>query len=383
MKEFLKPLIGYCVLPFSFITKRDPQKWCFGGVDNAKYMFLMSDFKKLGIRAIWYSNNRTEVEKYRALGYEAYTKFSLEGMKHLLTSKVYVVTHGIGDVNRWTCGNAKIVNLFHGLPYKKIGLDDPKHIMSWQYILTHPTSVRPFDLQLSTSPFIEEIFKRSFKVRDNRYVESMLPRNMILMKSKEEIEQFLKDTKDTTTLAAIEKLKQYDKVFIYMPTFRDSNRDFIDQAGFDFNMLQEVMEKQNALFIFKMHPFTHSPKLNEFPGSNNIMIIDKTVDVYPLLPFTTGLLTDYSSIYFDYILIGERRVIFYPFDYEEYKSKDRSFNFDESYMRGEYCYSFDDLLKLMATSPTEYVDQSEIKKIFWNNHRSINNITEAIIKLAK
>lgn len=382
MKYALITTIGYCIYPLSFLTTRNKKKWCFGGTDNAKYMFLMTDFKSKGIRAIWFSNNKSEIKKYNRLGYEAYTKFSLKGLFHLMTSKVYVITHGIGDVNRWTCGTAKIVNLFHGLPYKKIGLDDNKHKMTWKYIVTHPSSIRPFDLQLSTSPLIETIFRRSFKVRYNEFVESLLPRNVILMKSPKEIEEFLEKIEDNDTLNAIKELKQYEKVYIYMPTFRDSQRDFIDDAKFDLCKLQKTMEAKNALFIFKLHPFSNSEKLNSFKQTRNIKILNNKVDVYPLLPYTTGLITDYSSIYFDYILIGHRRIIFFPFDYEKYKTADRNFNFGESYMKGEYCYCFEELLDLLSADKYTEILQTEIVNTFWNGHKDTDNIIDAIIRIS-
>ena len=170
-----------------------------------------------------------------------------------------------------------------------------------------------------------------------------------------------------------------------MPTFRDSKRDFIKDAQFDFTRLNHLMKSMNSLFVFKLHPFTKSECLKDVENYSNLMLIDNKVDVYPLLPFTTGLVTDYSSIYFDYILMKSKRVVFYTFDYDQYKSQDRDFNFDESYMIGEYSKTFDDLLTLLETPSlfAKKFDQSKNVEMFWNNHSDVFVLIDAMKQLAR
>lgn len=380
IKLFFAALLGLIIYPISLITRRNKRKWCFGGTENSKYLFLLEDFKSISVQAIWYSNDKKEIRRFRKLGYKAYTKLSFIGLYHMLTSKVYFVTHGIGDVNRWTCGNVKIVNLWHGIPYKKIQLDDKKHKKHWLKSILTPTSVRPFDLQVSTSPFVEEILKRSFNVRDNNYVEAMLPRNMILLKPTDEVKNFLIRFEEDHVISIINKMDSFSKSYIYMPTFRDSKRDFIQEAGFDFGKLQKVLESNNTLLLIKLHPFSNSELLKNAYNYKNIHIIRNDIDVYPLLPFTSGLITDYSSIYFDYILMDDKRVIFYVFDETEYRAKDRDVNFDSSYMVGEYCYNFEELLDLLRCKDHS-VSMGESKELFWGKNLDTESILSATLKL--
>lgn len=377
-------LVEYPMYAISFLTPRDSKKWCFGGSENSKYMYLLTDFKSIGVRAIWFSKDRMTVKKYRSLGREAYTKFSVIGLFHLFTSKVYFITNGLGDVTIYAGGNAKIVNLWHGLPYKKIGLEDKLHKRPWiDYVLYYPFLNKPCDLFLSTSPFTEDIFRRSFRVKNNNFVEAMLPRNLILFKSKDEIITFLKETKESETLAIINKVQNFSKVYIYMPTFRDSANNFIEDAGFDFEKLDRVMQSENAVFILKLHPITDLGILSA-AGNNykNIIVLPNNIDVYPVLSFTSALITDYSSIYFDYILMEGKRVIFYTFDYEKYKTKDRDFNFGSEYMRGEYYYKFDDLLSALTDNNPEKISKEEIIKLFWNDNREITPLIKAVFDIA-
>ncbi len=156
LRQIIGALIGYCIYPLSLLTIRDKNKWCFGGTTNSKYLYLLTDFKSQGIRAIWYSNDKKQIQVYKRLGYEAYTKTSLKGFYHLMTAKVYVITHGFGDVNRWTCGNVKIVNVWHGLPYKKISLTDRKHKIAWYSYIPYSIPFKPFENQITTPPFISK-----------------------------------------------------------------------------------------------------------------------------------------------------------------------------------------------------------------------------------
>lgn len=382
MRQFWGALIGYWIFLISLVAKRNKKKWCFGGDANSKYLFLLGNFAIHDVRAIWFANDKRQIRKFREEGYEAYSKLSLKGLYHLLTSKVYFITHGIGDVNRWTCGNVKIVNLWHGLPYKKIGRDDSKHKTPWTYYILHPTSLMAYDLQLSTSPFVEKFFRRSFKLKNNNFVEALLPRNIVLLEEKGDIMKLLDVLGDAETIQIIKKSQEYSYVYIYMPTFRDDQRDFIKEAGFDFDKLEYCLSQKNILLLLKLHPATASVRLSIFNRYKHIMIVNNEIDVYPILPFTTGLITDYSSIYFDYILMEGKRIIFYTFDYEEYRSKDRDFNFDETYMKGEYCRTFDELLQLLS-GDGEFIDYSKIKQIFWNGNKGIQPIIDATVELLK
>ena len=380
-KLILGALIGYFIYPISLLTKRDKRKWCLGGTENSKYFFLLGDFKSINVKAIWISNDKAEVLKFRSLGYSAFEKLSIKGLYHMLTAKVYFITHGIGDVNRWTCGNVKIVSLWHGIPYKKIQFDDNKHKRQWYAQLLFPTSTKPFDLQVTSSPFVEEIFKRSFNVKNNNFVEAMFPRNMILMKSPEEVKRFLMMFGEDKLLSIVDIISVHSKSFIYMPTFRDSRRDFIKEADFDFDKMQSVLEKEDILFMIKLHPETNSNLIKKVVHYPNILIIPNDVDVYPLLPFTTGLITDYSSIYFDYILMNGKRVIFYTFDYKKYQSEDRDFNFDDSYMKGEYCYNFNQLMSTLINPFPPFVSQEDSRKTFWSENVDITPILKATQQL--
>ena len=108
------------------------------------------------------------------------------------------------------------------------------------------------------------------------------------------------------------------------------------------------------------------------------------MDVYPLLPFTDMLITDYSSIYYDYILMDDKGVLLFPFDIEEYKKSSNRLAFDyDEYTPGPRVYTFEDMIEYLMKGDYRY-DSAERKKIlrlFWGNNyneKSIGQLYERI-----
>lgn len=84
------------------------------------------------------------------------------------------------------------------------------------------------------------------------------------------------------------------------------------------------MRKNNIILLLKLHPAEEHVVINNLKNSENIKIItnymlyEKQIDLYEILNGCDILITDYSSIYFDYLLL-DRPIIFVPVDLSEYK----------------------------------------------------------------
>lgn len=132
-------------------------------------------------------------------------------------------------------------------------------------------------------------------------------------------------------------------MIFYMPTFRESEILFFE--NFDRDDFQIFLEENNTLFCIKLHP---KSKLNEeFRNiqSENIMVINKDADPYVFLKMADVLITDYSSIYFDYLLL-DRPIIFFAYDLEEYLNDSREMYFDyDEFTPGEKVNNYHELKK--------------------------------------
>lgn len=110
------------------------------------------------------------------------------------------------------------------------------------------------------------------------------------------------------------------KLFFYMPTFRDTGKDI--SGWLKSNKLKEFLRQNNAVLVCKLH-FADKNSLN-FELTEDFYKMDSDSDIYPVLKYSDALITDYSSIYFNYLLL-DKPILYYPIDLAEYQEKCRGF----------------------------------------------------------
>lgn len=330
-------------LPFNYVLyflsgfiPRVNNIWVFGSFgifnDNSSYLFkYIKRNSDLRIRAIWISKNRLSVYKAREYG-EAYYAFSLKGLYYCLISKVYVFSAYTSDINFFTSRRALKVNLWHGIPLKKIEFDITTkplvdrftNASSLRKIITPEAQIKP-DLVLSPSRFVADYsFRSAFRVKDENIIVAEYPRVSYLKNS-----------------MPLDEYSHYKKIFLYVPTWRDDSRDFIKESGINFDKLNEVMKANDSIFIFKFHSAT---KIDiDLSFFTNLVFVGNKVDPIRLMKTADCLITDYSSIYFDYLYL-DRPIIHFCFDIESYlKNREMYLDYDSS-LAGYKAINFDSLL---------------------------------------
>ena len=334
VKDIIKLPILYFLLVLSGFIKRNPNIWLFGNFsgsfsDNSKYLYLYTIKNTANINAIWISKNRDTAKQLNKQGLKAYYKRSLMGYFYSLQAGVFIYNGYVSDINEWTYRGALKISLWHGIPLKKIEFDIQNGTISNAFnnslksrFLYRSNYIKP-DKLITISPLAENLFRSAFKLNESQCWNIGYPRNDILKLSKSTVLKLLKKHNHSKIIDLIYKSKNYDKVYIYTPTWRDSGRDFIEEARIDLTKLDDFLYKKNILFITKFHTNT-SLKISS--SYKNIIALDAHDDVYPLLPFTDCLITDYSSILFDYLHLN-RKIILFSFDIHKYLSE-RELYFD-------------------------------------------------------
>ena len=326
------------LLGLSSFVPRNEKSWVFGSFggsfnDNSKYLYLYITDNNPEILATWISGNKSTVKMLQAKGLKSYYKWSICGLYYSLTAKYYVYNSYVSDINNWTHGNTIRINLWHGIPIKKIEFDIKKGIIS--HIFNHSFKSKFYysnhytkpNLILSTSKTVSSLLASAFRVNSSQCLEYGYPRNDILFYSTKELIGHIKKYEPIETLQLIKQINSFNKTYVYMPTWRDDGSDFILDSKIDFNLLDKILRKNNELFILKLHNNTKLPV--NLDSYNNISIFNNKSDIYPVLPFTDTLITDYSSICFDYKLM-KKPVIFFCFDKERYiKNRDLYFDYDD------------------------------------------------------
>lgn len=375
-KRSLETLIGYLIYPIAYLFPRNKKKWVFGTnvgfTDNAKYLYLYT-LERNEVRAMWITNKKDVINMMRSLNLEVYHKWSPKGLWHCLTAGIYIFTSHSNDINFFTVGRAKKIELWHGVGIKgsssgKDGKKRDEAIKSFIYKIIAPHNYENFDLFLSTGPLMNEHFTKMFNLANGVLFDSSYPRCNFLQQPMSKILEHIRLYETPEVQQLIDKFKQYDNIYLYMPTWRANLKDsFLEEAGFDIVKLNDVMKQTNSLFLLKLHPAVRHQK--DYTDLESILFLDSSMDVYSILPFTTTLITDYSSIYYDYLLMEKKYVLLFPFDYEQYITNSKSLAFDfDTYTPGVRAYTFEDLLNIITNSTDLTILQSEdILKLFWGD----------------
>jgi len=278
---------------------------------------------------------------------------------------------------------AKTVQLWHGVGFKKIGfveaetsLDLPPERRAYLREM-----YSGYDAVVSTSPFYtEHLFKTSFGARE--IWETGYPRNDALVRpgTKDDLVGC-----DLEGYARVRALGRRFRLCLYAPTFRDDCGEFFLRGPVCFESLSRFLEREGMVLFLKMHAFTEARLGSEF---TNIQVIDHASDVYPLLPHFSCLITDYSSIYMDYLHL-DRPVVFFPFDRADYASRMREFQFDYDAMTpGPKCLTQDELERALvraATDPeADRARRREVRDLAFSHHdgQACRRVAEHILRLA-
>lgn len=384
---------------FSFLIPRNRKIWLFGSTfgrrfaDNPKYFFLyVSQHKEeTGIRPIWITHKKEIAKLLQGNGYEAYYYHSLRGIWFALRGKVYLFDNYSKDINFWQSGGAVKVNLWHGIPLKKIQADnifDPfRHPSSlwerWKNFPRNLSDEKPHHYVLATSELLRPIFSSAF--RTGNVLICGYPRNDSMLSDGL---SNLYTAQEREVLGKIREKLQAGRLrmLYYMPTFRDSETKFFETV--DLGELNKFLELNQLLFCVKLHPKSKlRSKFGEIE-SGNVIVVDADADPYLFISESALLVTDYSSIYFDYLLSG-KPIIFFDYDLKEYLSASREMYFDyERYTPGRKASTWAELRGAILEAlgnPEQYREEREqmlVKMFRYGREEASSALTSQIKDIA-
>lgn len=243
----------------------------------------------------------------------------------IMKSDLVILTEGNYPFLKKTFNSKqKVIDLWHGFPLKSIcdkkeALNDSKNV--WDNV----------DYVASYSELFNCNMSKCIPVKQDKYIITGAPRNDFLYISdgKKNLENILGD------------LVKGKKVIFYMPTYRknvfrdnhvEGNKNWNNIFGFknlNEKGFNEFLKENNLVLVLKLHPAEEGETKQYIRQSPNIILLEERllkingIDLYELLNSADLLMTDYSSVYFDYLLL-DRPIIFIPNDLKEY-DRDRGF----------------------------------------------------------
>lgn len=352
--------VQFLLYAISGLVPRRKNLWVFGSWGGWRYADNSAAFFRYcrehvddEIQLVWISRSREIVSMLRDGGHEAHWIWSPLGILRCIRAEAYLFDCFSKDINFWLSKGAVKINLWSGVPLKAFerDIDNPGNryyrlfhgslpervgfgiMMPWHV-------VRP-DLIIATSPTTAEITRRAFDLTDDAVVVTGFPRNDALFDT-----EVNGPARRSCPEAVVEASRAGKTVFFYLPTFRDSAKHFVD---IDWAKLDALMESLDAVFLIKFHPVDATNFTHETP---RVIQLFQDVDVYDVLPFTSALISDYSSIIFDYMLL-DRPIIYYVPDLDEFVSSSRLLIFHPAEIAvGQLCPDSESLLAAMSDVAT-------------------------------
>lgn len=248
-----------------------------------------------------------------------------------------------------------VLHLHHGSPFKTIG--NLTKINNGDEMF--------FSKSMATGEVFRNVYSKAYLCREEN----------ILINSEPVTDVFFKKYKKY-------ELGDYDKILLWTPTFRqsdylgynDSNKEEILPTfnEDDYNELNDNLKKYNYKLIVKLHPSQDLNKYNKLKFSNlEILSNDdfkkKNMEIYNLLPQVDVLISDYSSLFLQFLLL-DKPIMFVVPDIEEYGEK-RGFVFENplDFMPGAIIKTKDEFysyLDKLHSGEDDYIDKrKKVKKI--------------------
>lgn len=384
--DFISTLFfNFLIALLTIIIPKRKEYWIFGGwfgerfADNSKYLFLYVANEVPEITPLWITRDSEIMENLRKAGYKSFLANSISGFYHSLRAKYHIIDQSVEkDINSFASPRSICVHLWHAIPFKKIGFfATPKkenrniNPFSFEKIKKNFPTVFCwcYPYMIATSDFSGRLIKKAFDVEEKKMIISGFPRTDTFFTNKYEyfwndlfLEEIIKEIK--------QRKKEKEMIFAYFPTFRDLNTDLFlgTQKTEEIVEFDEFLGEKNVKLITKFH-YGSVIRDIEFNELKNIVILDHKIDLYPILKHIDCLITDYSSVYFDFLILN-RPIIFYPYDLEQYENEDRGFILDyNEYTPGRKVYNLEELKKAIIDikdGVDSYKEERErIKKIMY------------------
>jgi CDP-glycerol glycerophosphotransferase (TagB/SpsB family) len=277
----------------------------------AKFTWVLSSFTN-PMYLILKENKNTNVVIY---GTDEYFKAYARSKYWIVNCRIpYRVVKKTGQV---------FVQCWHGTPLKKLGfdieMDDNPKVSRSSLRYAYSIDARRIDYFISPSPYASKCFISGFGLNKEQVLELGYPRNDALLQNPPDLD-LIKKLKRSLNIVADAT------VILYAPTWRDNSFCNERQSHILHNPLEDegFLSKfsDDVVFLYRGHYFTDLQ--NE---SSRFIDVTNYNNINDLLLISDLLITDYSSVFFDYSLLN-KPILFFMYDRNEYESKIRGMYLD-------------------------------------------------------
>lgn len=337
---------------------------------KAVFEYMSSSKDYAGFNYYWgLRNGQRKIEKAAVVKFESFKYY-----KALAKSKYWILN---SNVRRFVKPrkNQVFMQTWHGTPLKKIGLDAPKRQVDYL------EEAKKYSYMISPSKYCTEKLITAFGLdklkKEDIVLETGYARNDELFG--------VSDSK----ISSIKKNLGIDadkKVVLYAPTFRDSKisqiNGFANADGMDFDQLRKELGDEYVV-LFRAHYFVaKSMDLDRYKGFvKDVSTYENVNDLYLVSDL---LITDYSSVFFDYANL-KRPIYFYMYDYDEYRNNSRDMYIGIEELPGPVFKSEEKLIAQIKKDAGNWQVDERYEKFaakfnYLDDGNAAKRVAEAIIK---
>ena len=344
---------------------------------KALYEYMVNNDKYSDFKFIWGFKN---VEQYKYLENNKNTSViklnTKQYIKYLAKAKYWIFNYKIPDY-LYPKKEQVFVQCWHGTPLKRLGCDSMEGMKK-----RYKIEASKFTYFLSPSKFASEKFISAWNLKEigkeNIIIEKGYPRNDFLFNYTE------KDIKKIKAKLGIENEKR--KIILYAPTYRSNQHE----AGVGYTYKEEInfehlREKFGNEYIVLFRPHYFIANVFNFEKYKGFVYdVSKIDDINELYIITDLLITDYSSVFFDYSNL-KRPMIFYMYDLEHYRDKSNGFYIDLEELPGKITETQEELEKEIERIDKNFKYDEKYKKFndkynYLDDGKASERVVEEIIR---
>lgn len=352
--------------------------------DNAKvlYDYYKKCDKYEDYKFVWFMSKNADISQYdefNTIFIKSESHYhrgkTLKAIYYASKAKIIYFTHSSPVSSSRIKSNQIVINLWHGCGYKSVQKQSKTYIQE-----------NPFNYALVPGDVFIDTKKRFWGCRKAQILPIGYPRYDLLFEE------------NNLTHLYTRKIKKNNKLIVWMPTFRKTGASYYPEETVDMNYdipllnseeellsLNELCKKRKVTILMKRHPMqvrykSEHMNLTNIIFVNNNDLVKNNIDLYSLLKYTDGLITDYSSVAIDYILL-DKPIAFTLDDFESY-SNTRGFVFQnpKEYMPGHHLYTCSDLIQfIMDVSLNKDIYNTDRNNIVYKIHNKCDNYCKRIV----
>lgn len=359
-KILVSLLLNFSLNLFSFIIPKNKDLFLVGAregnsfAENSKHIYLYANKIESSKKFIWITKDNGVLNKLKNRNLPVVYMYSIIGFWLILRANKLILSSSQNDVSyfRILPGRFKSIQLWHGSPIKDFPFASKgKTLPGKLNTIFLKLQYYKYEFVLHTCKKTKWVFEKCFLTKKVKVLG--YPRNDCLFQP--------------TNFENIPDLKKYKKVFLYMPTFRDTKSSVAPFSKKGLEKLNRFLRENEYILLTRKHFAEKNWKVEK--SYSNILDVSKIGDAQELMSKADVVISDYSGTILDFCLLN-RPIIFYPYDYKEYLLESREISIDYfKDLPGPFAYSEDELLELLKNTDNWFNNKKYVLryKDFVNN----------------